>query len=79
MDAKINSKDLKTGRTILHSACVDGNINLVKLLLQKSECELNAKTYDGHYPFDLARVRGNFDIIRELAVAGAQYGDSDEE
>ena len=49
------------------------------MLLQYPQCELNAKTYDGYFPFDLARIRGNYDVIKELAVAGAQYEDLDVE
>ena len=52
-------------------------MNVVKLLLQYPQCALNVKTYVDYYPFDLARARGNYDVIKVLAVARAPYEDLD--
>ena len=66
--AHVNIKEEKSGRTILHEAAFNGSLELVRLLviLDKS-CDLNAKTYDGLTPFDLARARGHWAVVAELA------------
>ena len=74
--ADVNVKTGKSGRTILHEAAWSGNLNLVKYLcLLDSHCNINAKTYDGYTAFDIARARGHWSIVVELATAGAKYHD----
>ncbi|XP_053398887.1 NF-kappa-B inhibitor epsilon-like [Mercenaria mercenaria] len=73
----VNMKEGKTGRTVLHNACLSGDITLVKVLLQQRFCNLNARAYDGSTPFDLARARGHDMVCMTLAAAGARYGDDD--
>jgi ankyrin repeat protein len=68
-------KECKAGRTVLHNACQNGNITLVKLLLKQRNCDINARAYDGSTPFDLARARDRDTICVTLAAAGAKYGD----
>ena len=74
--ANVNEKAEKTGRTILHEAAWSGNLNLVKYLLSLGrQCDINARTYDDYAPFDLARSRGHWSVVMELATAGAKYED----
>lgn len=73
----LNMKDLKTGRTILHSACLAGDIHLVRRLVKSKACVINARAYDGSTPFDLARIKGDEAICMVLAAAGARYGYED--
>lgn len=74
-DIDVNLKDGKTGRTILHNACLSGDIKLVRLLLSHKSCNINARAYDESTPFDLARARAHEDVCIALAAAGARYGD----
>ncbi|XP_060590107.1 NF-kappa-B inhibitor cactus-like [Ruditapes philippinarum] len=74
-DIDVNLKEGKTGRTILHNACLTGDLNIVKFLLRHRSCNINARTFDGSTPFDLARIRGHEDICLILAAAGAGYGE----
>jgi ankyrin only family protein len=71
----VNMKEGKAGRTVLHNACQNGDITLVKLLLKQRNCDINARAYDGSTPFDLARARDRDMICVTLAAAGAKYGD----
>ena len=73
----VNMKEGKAGRTILHNACLSGDVTLVKLLLKHKTCNINARAYDGSTPFDLARARCHETICLALAAAGARYGDDD--
>ena len=66
--AHVNMTEEKSGRTILHEAAYNGNLELVRLLvLLDRSCDINAKTYDGFTPFDLARARGHWAVVAELA------------
>lgn len=76
-DVDLNMKDLKTGRTILHYACLNGKVDLVRKLLKSRRCNINARAYDGSTPFDLARVKDDDIICMVLAAAGARYGHDD--
>lgn len=75
--ADCNVKAGKTGRSILHDASFNGNLELVKLLTQTKSCNINAKAFDGLTPFDLARSRSHDSICMVLAAAGARYGYED--
>ena len=68
--ADINVKAEKSGRTILHEIAWSGNLELVKFLLRCGRTlDINAKSYDDCTAFDLARSRGNWSIVIELAKA----------
>ena len=68
--ADINVKAEKSGRTILHEVAWSGNLDLVKFLLMCGRTlDINAKSYDDSTAFDLARSRGNWSIVIELAKA----------
>ena len=72
--ADINTAEAKTGRTILHNACISGDKTLVRYLTKLRSCNINAKSYDSLTPFDLARARSHDTICMVLAAAGARYG-----
>ncbi|XP_060579521.1 NF-kappa-B inhibitor cactus-like [Ruditapes philippinarum] len=44
-DIDVNLKEGKTGRTILHNACLTCDLNQVKLLLRHRSCNINARTF----------------------------------
>ena len=68
--ADINVKAEKSGRTILHEIAWSGNLDLVKFLFMCGRTlDINAKSYDDSTAFDLARSRGNWSIVIELARA----------
>lgn len=76
--ADVNIKAEKSGRTILHEAAWNGNLNLVKYLISLNTlCDISSKTYDGNTAFDLARSRGHWSIVVELATAGAKYSEEE--
>ena len=78
--ADVNAKSEKSGRTILHEAAWSDNIKAVKYILKiGSRVNINAKTYDGYTAFDLARSRGHWSVVLELATAGAKYSEYDDE
>ncbi|WAQ99494.1 CACT-like protein [Mya arenaria] len=76
-EVDLNLIEGKAGRTILHNACMSGDISLVRDLLRHKSCNINARTYDGHTPFDLARAHNQEEICMVLAAAGARYGDDE--
>ena len=69
--ADVNAIDGKSGRTVLHRACLTGDVELAKYLTRLNNCDINAKTFDDYTPFDLARVRGHDEIQILLAKVGA--------
>ena len=78
--ADVNSKATKSGRTVLHEAAWSGKLILVKCFLSLgNRCNINAKTYDGYTAFDLARSRGHWSLVIELATAGANADEEDME
>ena len=70
--ANVDVREGKTGRTSLHVACLNNNVQLVRLLL--CHADVNARAYDGLTPFDLARSRDNDDVISVLSAHGARVG-----
>ncbi|KAH3858130.1 hypothetical protein DPMN_100750 [Dreissena polymorpha] len=70
----INLTEGKTGRTILHNACLSGNVIMVRLLIRYKDCNFDALSYDSLTPFDLACVRNHDEITMILAAIGAQRG-----
>ncbi|KAL4230518.1 hypothetical protein ACF0H5_010900 [Mactra antiquata] len=76
-EINLNLQEGKAGRTILHWACNQGDIKLVRLLLRHRSCNINARAYDGSTPFDLARDGGHDLVCMTLAAAGARHGEEE--
>ena len=57
----INTKDAK-GRTILHKACINGDTSLVRHLVTKYSCDLNARDNDGDTPCTCAGLGGSVGV-----------------
>ena len=72
--ANLNQREMKTGRTILHNACINGDVKLVRNLLKYRKCNINARSYDNLTPFDMARYKKDETLCMILAAAGARYG-----
>jgi ankyrin repeat protein len=60
----------KEGKTLLHYACADGNIDLVKFLIE-IEAKVNQATNDGRTPIYIASENGKSAIVKELILKGA--------
>ncbi len=60
----INAKD-EFGRTNLHSACMNGDMEIAKLFIDKG-IDINAKDKEGKTALNLARRNGHTDIINLL-------------
>ena len=79
-NADVNVRAEKSGRTILHEAAWSGKLEMVKYLISLGKyCDINAKTYDGYTAFDLARSRGHWSVVIELATAGAENDELEEQ
>ena len=59
------------GISLLHEACRDGRLDLVKLLLTRP-CKLNAKDKRGYTPLHYAVESRDLDIISALVIHGAE-------
>ncbi|XP_024219830.2 ankyrin-2, partial [Halyomorpha halys] len=71
----LNDKD-KYGNTGLHGAAQQGNVGVLKELLD-SEVNLTAKNIDGWTPLMEASNRGNLNIVQLLISRGAPLNDKD--
>ncbi|KAH3838827.1 hypothetical protein DPMN_112242 [Dreissena polymorpha] len=73
----------KAGRTVLHMACISGDVKLVRTLMSVRSCKMDARTYSGYTPLDLSRDYNQDVVYTILAAAGAKPGaesmDSDSE
>ena len=61
----LNEKD-KVGNTVLHHVALNGNLETVKILVEKYEFDLNAINYRGDSIMHNCAKRGNFDLARYL-------------
>ncbi|XP_046577420.1 ankyrin-1-like [Haliotis rubra] len=59
------------GDNILHSACVGGNIDIVKYVLKQNIVDLNTKASDGTTPVSIAAVHGHSAVLEYLVKGGA--------
>jgi ankyrin repeat protein/beta-lactamase regulating signal transducer with metallopeptidase domain len=66
--ADVNAKNIRRGATPLHTAVAASHKDVVVLLI-KSGADVNAKDRQGGTPLDLARRRGNAEIIEILTKA----------
>ena len=63
-------KDDRFGATPLHSAVMNGHIEIARLLLQNG-ADVNAKDNDGYTPLHWAAFQGHIDILHLLVENGA--------
>ncbi|KAH3838803.1 NF-kappa-B inhibitor cactus-like isoform X1 [Dreissena polymorpha] len=80
-DVDLNMIERKAGRTVLHIACISGDVKLVRTLIGVRACNMDARTYSGYTPLDLALDYKQDGVYTILAAAGAkhssEYVDSD--
>lgn len=69
-DHKVDLNGIRNGFAPLHHACVNGNINIVKLLI-KHNVNVNLKTMDGRTPIKLAVMNGHFELAELLIINGS--------
>ncbi|KAH3838793.1 hypothetical protein DPMN_112208 [Dreissena polymorpha] len=73
-DADLNMIERKAGRTVLHMACISGDVKLVRTLMSVRACNMDARTYSGYTPLDLALCYNQDGVYTILAAAGAKPG-----
>ena len=52
--------------TLLHSACVSGKLEVVKMVIQKFQCDVNAQNRHGNTPLHVACEWGWFETVQFL-------------
>ncbi|ETK85764.1 hypothetical protein F441_09654 [Phytophthora nicotianae CJ01A1] len=68
----INTRDSKTGRSLLHESCARGDMETVKLLLQKTKADLMLRTMLGRCtPLHLAVANNHRPVVFLLLSHGA--------
>ena len=78
-EADINSFELKSGKTSLHILAEFGDDVLIRYMLSRPRINVNAKTYSGYTPLQIAISRGYDKIVYLLRCSGAEEIISDEE
>ena len=73
-DVDANMIERKAGRTVLHMACISGDVKLVRTLIGVRACNMDARTYSGYTPLDLALCYQQDGVYTILAAAGAKHG-----
>ena len=73
-NSKVDLNAIRNGFAPLHHACVNGNINIVKLLI-KYNVNVNLKTNDGRTPIKLAVMSCNFELAEFLITNGSLDSD----
>lgn len=69
--ADINSREMKAGRTSLHIAAGAGDLRTVEHICSKHSVNLEAKTYSGYTPTELAFYKGYYNTVYALRTRGA--------
>ncbi|KAH3838821.1 NF-kappa-B inhibitor cactus-like [Dreissena polymorpha] len=72
-DVDLNMIERKAGRTVFHMACISGDVKLVRTLMNVRACNIDARTYSGYTPLDLARDYNKDGVYTILAAAGAKH------
>lgn len=78
-EADINAFEMKSGKTCLHILAEYGDAILIKHVLSKPKVNVNAKTYSGYTPVQIAYFRGHDQVAYLLRCAGAEDVTSDDE
>ena len=58
-------KDLD-GQSLLHVACEQGNVNLVRTILRDGKADVTARDDEGNTPLHVAAMRGRKDVVLSL-------------
>ena len=66
MDYDYNQVENSTGNSPLFIACKFNSLNIVELLLSKSDCKKLVKNYENLNEFDIAFLKGNYSICYYL-------------
>ncbi|KAH3838807.1 hypothetical protein DPMN_112222 [Dreissena polymorpha] len=72
-DVDLNMIERKAGRTVLHMACIRGDVKLVRMFMHVRTCNMDARTYSGYTPLDLARDYNQDGVYTILAAAGSKH------
>ena len=75
MEQSMNNSGFLDGRTRLHVAVCNGDLDYVKMLLQKG-ADITQKDKDGNTALDLARQAGHVLIVKYLETCKPFWGDS---
>jgi ankyrin repeat protein len=59
------------GQTPLHFACIDGNIDIVKVLLENG-VDVNLTNASGQTPLHVACSKGHTDVVQLLIDSGVR-------
>ncbi|XP_052277597.1 NF-kappa-B inhibitor cactus-like isoform X2 [Dreissena polymorpha] len=73
-DVDLNMIERKAGTTVLHMACISGDVKLVRTLMSVRACNMDARTYSGYTTLDLALCYHQDGVYTILAAAGAKPG-----
>lgn len=65
-----NIVDVNSGNTPLHTACINGQLDIVKTLVEKGD-NIDAQNIHGNTPLHMAALTDRVEIIRFLNRKGA--------
>jgi hypothetical protein len=65
LDFSIDKAD-EVGRRGLHRAAAEGNLKLVKWLIDSKKADINAKDHSGETALHAAAYKGNFEVVKFL-------------
>ena len=57
----------KNHRTVLHCACQEGNLDMIRLLIDRNSQICAKQDKEGTTPFQIAAFSGHFQIVKFLA------------
>ena len=74
----VNVKDVSIGRTVLFDVCMDGNLELVKILIENG-ADVNVKDVLGQTALFNACENGNRELLEYMIKHGADVNVADKE